>query len=120
MDHISISVGSVDRTRIFYEAALSPLGWACAGWRAGRFVSFKKPGSLALYFAPSTHVAPAHLAFKASSERQVRDFFEAALAAGGQGNGAPGPRPEYRSGYYAAFVLDPDGHNVEAVLGGVG
>ncbi len=63
--------------------------------------------------------SPVHLAFVASDERAVRAFFEAALANGGKDNGPPGPRPQYAAGYYAAFVLDPDGHNIEAVVGGV-
>ena len=57
-----------------------------------------------------------HIAFAADSKEQVDAFHAAALAAGGTDNGAPGPRPEYSEGYYGAFVLDPDGHNVEAVF----
>jgi len=83
-------------------------------------VGFKKAGSPALYFGVSTKVAPAHLAFKARDEDEVREFFRLALDSGGTDNGRPGRRPDYGVAYYAAFVLDPDGHNVEAVLGGVG
>jgi catechol 2,3-dioxygenase-like lactoylglutathione lyase family enzyme len=120
MDHISIAVSDVARTKSFYELVLKPLGWDCSGFRAGVYVGFKKPGSPALYFNASAVVAPAHLAFKAESEEQVMAFHRAALDAGGTDNGGPGPRPAYGAGYYAAFALDADGHNVEAVLGGVG
>ena len=65
-------------------------------------------------------VAPVHLAFKAPDASAVQRFHSAALLAGGQDHGAPGPRPAYGAAYYAAFVLDPDGPNVEAVMGGVG
>jgi catechol 2,3-dioxygenase-like lactoylglutathione lyase family enzyme len=120
MDHISVSVTDVDRTKAFYEAILVPLGWACSGWRAGHYVGFKKQGSPALYFGAAERTARVHLAFKADSEEQVSEFHRAALAAGGTDNGAPGPRPSSGPSYYAAFALDPDGHNVEAVVGGVG
>jgi len=56
-----------------------------------------------------------HLAFSAENRRQVDEFYRAALAAGGRDNGAPGLRPHYHANYYGAFVIDPDGHNVEAV-----
>lgn len=120
MDHISIAVLDAARTKSFYEPVLLPLGWALAGFRPGVYVGFKKPGSPALYFNQSPDVARAHLAFKAESAEQVAAFHRACLAAGGLDNGKPGPRPDYGSDYYAAFAFDPDGHNVEAVVGGVG
>ncbi len=120
MDHVAVPIADVDRSQAFYTAALAPLGWACTGARAGVFAGFKKPGAPAFYVNVADQRAPTHLAFKARSEREVQAFHTAALAAGGTDNGPPGPRPDYGPGYYAAFVLDPDGHNVEAVLGGVG
>jgi catechol 2,3-dioxygenase-like lactoylglutathione lyase family enzyme len=120
MDHISIGVLDVARTKSFYERLLEPLGWACSGFRAGVFAGFKKSGSPALYFKQSSSISPAHLAFKAATPEQVAAFHRAALAAGGVDNGAPGPRPGSGSEYYAAFAFDLDGHNVEAVVGGVG
>jgi catechol 2,3-dioxygenase-like lactoylglutathione lyase family enzyme len=120
MDHISVPVSDAARTKDFYEATLAPLGWRCSGFRGGRYVGFKKPGSPALYFYVSETVSTAHLAFKASTAEEVAEFHRAALAAGGRDNGAPGPRPTYGENYYAGFVYDPDGHNVEAVIGGVG
>jgi catechol 2,3-dioxygenase-like lactoylglutathione lyase family enzyme len=120
MDHISVPVTDVTRTKAFYEAILTPLGWTCSGWRADYYVGFKKTGSPALYFQAAERTARVHLAFKADSETKVQEFHRAALGAGGADNGKPGPRPDSGSSYYAAFALDPDGHNVEAVVGGVG
>ncbi|MDQ2642377.1 MAG: VOC family protein [Myxococcota bacterium] len=120
MDHISIPVSDVARTKAFYEAILVPLGWACSGWRADRYVGFKKQGSPALYFGAANRTAQVHLAFKANNAEAVQAFHRAALDNGGADNGEPGARPDYGAAYYAAFVLDPDGHNVEAVVGGVG
>ena len=110
----------VTQTRDFYEAVLTPLGWACSGFRDGVYVGFKKPGSPALYFHVTDEVCPMHLAFKGSAVDQVAEFHRAGLVAGGHDNGPPGPRPDYGKDYYAAFVHDPDGHNVEVVVGGVG
>lgn len=120
MDHISVPVADVSRTKAFYEAILVPLGWTCSGWRADAYVGFKKRGSPALYFVAADRTAQVHLAFKADSEEKVKEFHRAALDAGGADNGKPGPRPAYGASYYAAFAFDPDGHNVEAVVGGVG
>jgi catechol 2,3-dioxygenase-like lactoylglutathione lyase family enzyme len=119
MDHISVPITDTTRTTAFYEACLAPLGWHLRGTRSGRYVGFDKDGSPVLYFSVSDTPSPVHLAFVASDERAVHAFFEAALANGGKDNGPPGPRPAYGAGYYAAFVLDPDGHNIEAVVGGV-
>jgi catechol 2,3-dioxygenase-like lactoylglutathione lyase family enzyme len=119
MDHFSIPVSDAARSQAFYEATLSALGWSAAGFRDGVYAGFRKPGAAVFYVNQSDTVAPVHLAFTASSEDEVRAFHAAALEAGAADHGQPGPRPEYGDGYYAAFILDPDGHNVEAVLGGV-
>ena len=119
MDHVSVPVTDVARTKSFYEAVLTPLGWTCSGFRADRYVGFKKRGSPALYFGATDRTVQVHLAFKADTEEQVKAFHRAALAAGGADNGSPGPRPGSGPTYYASFVLDPDGHNIEAVVGGV-
>jgi catechol 2,3-dioxygenase-like lactoylglutathione lyase family enzyme len=117
MDHIGIPISDATATKLFYERQLPPLGWTLSGWRSGLFVAFKKSGSPALYFTVSQQVAQTHLAFKAQTQLQVDDFHRDAIKAGATDNGAPGP--DYGPNYYAAFVLDPDGHNVEVVLGGV-
>lgn len=114
-DHVGLGVGDPDLSRAFYEAALGPLGIAIAAqgedWTMMRGL---KGGGF--WFGRAAAVAtPIHLAFAADSRAAVEAFHAAALAAGGRDNGAPGLRAQYHPGYYAAFVLDPDGHNVEAV-----
>jgi catechol 2,3-dioxygenase-like lactoylglutathione lyase family enzyme len=119
IDHVTIGVSDLQRSRAFYEQALAPLGFAETN------TSDVMPGEIEfgstekLDFAISTEYgagAPVHIAFAADSIEQVHAFHDAALAAGGREHGAPGPRPHYGDGYYGAFVLDPDGHNVEAVF----
>jgi catechol 2,3-dioxygenase-like lactoylglutathione lyase family enzyme len=115
---VSIGVSDLARSRDFYQRALAPLGFAETGpWRDGaQDVAFGLAEaddfavSLAYPAGGSVHVA-----FAADRREQVDAFYEAAIAAGGLDNGPPGPRLEYSAGYYGAFVLDPDGHNVEAV-----
>jgi catechol 2,3-dioxygenase-like lactoylglutathione lyase family enzyme len=115
IDHTGVAVSDMARSRTFYAAALAPLGYALLmdfGEAAGFGVKPKpdfwlgqgKPGE------PRSHVA-----FRAESRAQVDAFHRAALAAGGRDNGAPGLRTHYHPNYYGAFVLDPDGHNIEAV-----
>jgi catechol 2,3-dioxygenase-like lactoylglutathione lyase family enzyme len=119
IDHLSVGVADLARSRDFYLAALAPLGFGELGkWSSeNQDVAFG-PEDLD-DFAISTKYAPGpgvHVAFAADSRAQVDAFHAAALAAGGRDNGAPGPRAGYSPGYYGAFVLDPDGHNVEAVF----
>jgi len=118
VDHITIGVSDLERSRAFYARALAPLGFAERGpWSdAGNELSFGLPGAGDFAISTRPAVAPGtHVAFAATSRAQVDAFHAAALAAGGRDNGAPGPRPEYSEHYYGAFVLDPDGCNVEAV-----
>jgi catechol 2,3-dioxygenase-like lactoylglutathione lyase family enzyme len=118
IDHLSIGVRDLARSRDFYRAALAPLGFQEQGaWSEDdREVAFGPPEiddfAISLAYEPGT----VHVAFAAEDREQVDAFHAAALAAGGRDNGAPGPRPQYSPGYYGAFVLDPDGHNVEAVF----
>jgi catechol 2,3-dioxygenase-like lactoylglutathione lyase family enzyme len=118
IDHITVGVRDLARSRDFYRAALAPLGFQELGdWsEENRDVAFGPPGLddfiISLDYEPGT----AHVAFAAEDREQVQAFHAAALAAGGRDNGAPGPRSEYSPGYHGAFVLDPDGHNVEAVF----
>jgi catechol 2,3-dioxygenase-like lactoylglutathione lyase family enzyme len=118
IDHLTIGVSDLARSREFYGRALVPLGFAEIGpWSdEAREVAFGLED--ADDFAISTEYqsgAAVHVAFAADRREQVDAFHAAALAAGGQDNGAPGLRPEYSSEYYGAFVLDPDGNNIEAV-----
>ena len=123
IDHLTIGVRDLELSRRFYAAALAPLGYAEMGpWSdERREIAFGVEG--ADDFAISAQYEPGgqlHVAFSADSREAVVAFHAAALAAGGVDNGAPGERPEYAPGYYGAFVLDPDGHNVEAVFHGGG
>jgi catechol 2,3-dioxygenase-like lactoylglutathione lyase family enzyme len=118
IDHLTIGVSDLDRSRAFYESALAPLGLTHTQ-RSEALPEEVEFGTEQEHpFAISTAYsvgAPIHVAFGAESVEQVHAFYDAALAAGGVENGAPGLRPEYSPVYYGAFVLDPDGHNVEAV-----
>ncbi|HEY0630925.1 MAG TPA: VOC family protein [Thermoleophilaceae bacterium] len=123
IDHLTIGVRDLERSRAFYRAALAPLGFDERGpWSdEQREIAFGAEG--VDDFAISPEYEPGgqlHIAFSADSREAVQAFHAAALAAGGDDNGAPGERPEYAPGYYGAFVLDPDGHNVEAVFHGGG
>jgi catechol 2,3-dioxygenase-like lactoylglutathione lyase family enzyme len=118
IDHVKLFATDPARSRAFYEQALKPLGY--------RVMLEPGPGVVGLGATrPDFWIAPAdgaptvcHLAFRVDTEHEVEAFHAAALAAGGTDNGAPGPRPQYHQNYYGAFVLDPDGNNVEAVYHG--
>jgi catechol 2,3-dioxygenase-like lactoylglutathione lyase family enzyme len=115
LDHIIISVSDYSASRAFYEQALAPLGYQVVmelGEACG-FGILEKPD---FFVQQGDPVKPAiHLAFNSRDRETVDAFHEAALAAGGRDNGAPGLRPDYHPNYYGAFVFDPDGHNIEAV-----
>lgn len=117
IDHLSIGVSDLAHSREFYRRALVPLGFEELGaWsEESKEVAFGPPGLDDFAISSHYEVGGGHIAFSADSEEQVRAFHAAALAAGGKDNGPPGPRLEYSDGYYGAFVLDPDGYNVEAV-----
>jgi len=114
-DHIGFNVSDFARSKAFYLAALEPLGIGVVKEGEG-WAMLGRDGKGGFWFG-SFGAAPhgMHVAFSAASRTQVDAFHEAALAAGGRDNGGPGLRPQYHSGYYAAFVIDPDGHNIEAV-----
>jgi catechol 2,3-dioxygenase-like lactoylglutathione lyase family enzyme len=121
LDHIGIGVSDFARAKAFYDKALAPLGiklvmevtveqtgdHAAAGYGSG--------GKPYFWFGGGAEIARAHVAFATADRAAVDAFYEAALAGGGKDNGAPGLRPHYHKDYYGAFVLDPDGHNIEAV-----
>jgi catechol 2,3-dioxygenase-like lactoylglutathione lyase family enzyme len=114
VEHVKLPVAVIDRTRDFYTRALAPLGYDVV-YDHNRELGFGNKGREPLGF--TEREAPAvgtHVAFTAEDQASVDAFHAAAVAAGGRDNGAPGPRP-YGGEYYAAFVLDPDGHNIEAV-----
>jgi catechol 2,3-dioxygenase-like lactoylglutathione lyase family enzyme len=125
LDHIGINVSDYDRSKAFYTKALAPLGITVvmefgkgAGfgrdkkpdfWVGQGATSFQKPEQIAT-------ITPIHVCFAARSRAEVDAFHAAAIAAGGSDNGKPGIRKEYHPNYYGAFVIDPDGHNVEAAI----
>jgi catechol 2,3-dioxygenase-like lactoylglutathione lyase family enzyme len=115
-DHVKFGVSDYAASKAFFLKALEPLGVAVvAEWPPnGVELSSKDKASLCLY---QTEEKPAHLhlAFTAENRQQVDAFYRAALEAGGKDNGAPGVRPNYSANYYAAFVIGPDGHNIEVV-----
>jgi catechol 2,3-dioxygenase-like lactoylglutathione lyase family enzyme len=127
LDHITLVVSDYARSRLFYEKALAPLGikrvmefgQACgfgrtekpSFWIGTGPTSFQKPEQLRV-------ITPTHVAFVARSRAEVDTFYKAALEAGGRDFGAPGLRTHYHPNYYGSFVLDPDGHDIEAVFHG--
>jgi catechol 2,3-dioxygenase-like lactoylglutathione lyase family enzyme len=114
IDHVNLPVAELGRSRRFYEVALEPLGYRFL-MQDENAVGFGIENWNFGLQQTSEPFSPLHLAFIARSQQQVRDFFAAALKAGGRANGDPGLRPQYHPAYFAAFVLDPDGHNIEAV-----
>ena len=117
LDHVTIAVSDLALSRTFYDAALAPLGITRLYADGANAAGYGK-GSKAFFWIAEQDGAPsqAHFAFKASQSAHVEAFYTAALAHGGRDNGRPGYRPQYHDHYYAAFVLDPDGNNIEAVI----
>ncbi|WP_436606535.1 VOC family protein [Sorangium sp. So ce1036] len=126
LDHIGFPVSDYARSKAFYLAALAPLGHGLVmeltpemtGGR-GSVAGFGPASDPAFWISSGTALkGTLHVAFAAKTRADVDAFYRAALAAGATDNGAPGLRPQYHPGYYGAFVLDPDGHNIEAVCHG--
>ncbi|MCR1573528.1 MAG: VOC family protein [Klebsiella aerogenes] len=116
-DHVKFGVSDYAASKAFFLQALAPLGVTLAGEGEpayGAELAGANDASLCLYQSEDKP-APLHIAFCAESREQVDAFWHAALAAGGKDNGVPGLRPNYHANYYAAFVIAPDGHNIEAV-----
>ena len=117
-DHVKFGVSDYAASKAFFLKALESLGVAVVAEGSPTYgvelMSPEDDASLCLY---QTEEKPAHLhlAFKAQNRQQVEAFYRAALEAGGKDNGAPGLRPQYQGNYYAAFVIGPDGHNIEVV-----
>ena len=122
LHHLSLAVSSLERSSRFYDAVLGVLGCLRAWTAAGEIGYGRKAGedefAIKAVTAVPTPSARLHVAFGAPSRKAVDAFHAAALANGGRDDGAPGLRPHYAPGYYAAFVLDPDGYRIEAVING--
>ena len=121
LHHLSFGVKDLARSAAFYDAALSPLGYVRV-WADDAAVGYGLPGGgdkFAIKFTPSAviaHSRGSHLAFAAPSRDSIVRFHRAALQYGGLDNGVPELCPEYGEGYFAAFVIDPDGYRIEAVI----
>lgn len=125
IDHTGLMVSDMAKSKEFYQSALAPLGYTLrmelrkeetGGFAGAGFGETPKPDFWIGEGTPNQ--PPIHVAFTAKDQAAVDAFYEAALAAGGRNNGKPGLRPQYHPNYYGAFVLDPDGHNIEAVFHG--
>ena len=116
LDHVSLGVSDIERSRKFYDQALRPLGIERL-YAEGETASGYGIGRKAFFWIGQKEASQtgSHVAFAAEDRATVDRFHQAALAAGGRDNGQPGLRPHYHNDYYGAFVLDPDGHNIEAV-----
>lgn len=122
LDHISFPAGDYERSKGFYMQVLAPLGYGLvlevtSDETGGlRTAGFGRDGMPQFWLSTGTPIiGKMHIAFTARNRAAVDAFHKAALLAGGKDNGAPGLRPHYHENYYGAFVLDPDGHNIEAV-----
>jgi catechol 2,3-dioxygenase-like lactoylglutathione lyase family enzyme len=115
IDHVIVGVRDLATSRAFYEAALAPLGIGVLFEHPTSGVALGRDRKPSFWLAERTPSAPVHIAFASADRAAVDAFHREALAAGGRDNGAPGLRPQYHAAYYGAFVLDPDGNNVEAV-----
>ncbi len=114
IDHVGIDVRDLEAAKRFYEQALAPLGYTKLS-EYPEAVGFGEPGKPDFWVAQRGHPGTSHVAIRSQDRAAVDAFHEAALAAGGKDNGPPGLRPHYHETYYSAFVLDPEGNNVEAV-----
>ncbi|MEO8301574.1 MAG: VOC family protein [Rhizomicrobium sp.] len=121
LDHVGIGVSDVARAKAFFDKALAPLGIALVMEVTAEQTGdqpacgFGSEGKPYFWFGGAAQIARCHIAFVTKDRSAVDAFYKAGLAAGGTDNGAPGLRPHYHANYYGAFVLDPDGHNIEAV-----
>ena len=122
IDHTGFNVSDPVKSKNFYDKALAPIGYQMIfqvppEYTDGKAVmGYGEPPKPDFWLAEGAPNHPRiHIAFRAENRKQVDEFYKAALAAGGKDNGAPGIRPHYHKDYYAAFVFDPDGHNIEVV-----
>ncbi|MDC8785347.1 VOC family protein [Roseateles koreensis] len=122
IDHTGLVVSDFDKSRAFYVQALAPIGYALLMELPASVTGHTDVAGFGEAPKPDFWISrgqankpPIHIAFRVMSRAVVDAFYQAALAAGGTDNGLPGLRPHYHPNYYGAFVLDPDGHNIEAV-----
>ena len=124
IDHTGLNVSDYKKSKAFYIAALAPLGYQVIRELPANIMP---QGAMGMGVPPkpdfwvaggATNPPPTHIAFRAANRAQVEAFYKAGLAAGGRDNGPPGVRAHYHPNYYGAFVLDPDGHDIEAVAHG--
>lgn len=115
IDHIGLAISDFEQSKAFYSTSLAPLNIELVAEVHG-WAGFGRNGKPDFWFGPHVKTQhPMHIAFLAESRDQVDQFYEAAISAGGKDNGKPGIRDIYHPNYYGAFVIDPDGHNIEAV-----
>ena len=114
IDHLGISVSDYERAKAFYAKALAPLGYGLIMEVTAEQTGHAAAAGFGADGKPAMN-KPVHIALRAKDRATVDAFYKAAIAAGGRDNGPPGIRPHYHASYYGAFVLDPDGHNIEAV-----
>lgn len=122
IDHMALQVSDLEASRMFYDAALAPLGYKRlmeepkTTSKGEPYLGWGDALETDIWMSEGERTGPRlHIAFRAENHQQVDAFYEAAMAAGGTDNGKPGLRPHYHEHYYGAYVLDPDGHNIEAV-----
>lgn len=122
IDHTGVQVSDFAKSKAFYQRALAPIGYGllmefpAAVTGHTDVAGFGEVPKADFWISRGTpNMPPVHVAFRVDSRAKVDAFYQAAIAAGGQDNGAPGLRPHYHPHYYGAFVRDPDGHNIEAV-----
>jgi catechol 2,3-dioxygenase-like lactoylglutathione lyase family enzyme len=121
INHVSIGVSDIARTKRFYDAALKSLGYECLSESEGSLGY--GPGAVAFWIGAAERPVPPddrsglHICFTAPTRKSVDEFHAAALRSGGRDNGRPGLRADYGPDYYAAFVVDPDGYRIEAYCG---
>ena len=119
IDHVTVRVNNLLESKLFYERAFSPFQYKISFGKEDMFWAFDI-GNGALFEITQnngqTVQTSCHIAFRAESHEQVDQFYDAAIQAGGKCNGKPGKRPQYTENYYAAFVLDPSGHNIETAF----
>jgi len=119
IDHITILVSDLKKSKHFYEKAFAPLGFKVSFGEEEIFWAFDI-GNGALFeiaqYKGEVPLTPIHIAFRTENSEKIQEFHKAAISAGAKDNGAPGPRPQYTENYYACFVHDLDGHNIEAMF----